>query len=304
MLWEVRCVDELIQTLEKERRRALLPFWVLLALVLLTLPLFVYMFSVWLIATAIFFSVYAFISSKFKKRYMRLYKKLAVCPCLDETYDDVRYEQKRGFDQEYIDSLCCMQKGSQFESEDWYSASYNGVRFECADVCIANTASSNGSPQTTVYFRGKWIVFDFDKHFKRCLQVRQKGFLYANKSGGRLSNDAEIKKFSVKNEIFNRNFAVYAADEEDVYSILTPSVTDAMCRLKDRTNGKIMLCFTDNKLHVAYNDNGDSFEPPVFSRITRESLVKNILGETLEIAEFADTLKMEKKIWAVSGTSL
>ncbi len=290
-------MDELIQTLEKERKRALLPFWVFISLVALTLPLFVYLFSVWIIVTAILFTLYAVINGKFKKKYVHLYKTLAVRPCLEEKYDGLQYKPKRGFDKKYIESLCCMQKGNQFESKNWFSGSYNGVNFESADVYIANADDSNGSLQTTVYFRGKWTVFDFDKCFKKSLQVRQKGFLYAKKSGGLFSSDVEMKKIAAKSEVFNRNFTVYAADEEDANYVLTPSVMDAMCRLKDRTNGKTMFCFIDNKLHVAYKDNDDSVEPPMFSRITKERLVETILGKTLEITEFADTLKLEKKIW-------
>ncbi len=290
-------MDELIQTLEKERKRALLPFWVFLALVALTLPLFVYVFPVWIIVTAVLFTLYAVINVRFKKKYVHLYKTLAMRPCLEETYEEIQYKPKRGFDKKYIESLCCMQKGNKFESGDWFSGSYNGVNFESADVYIANTDDSNEKNQTTVYFCGRWTVFDFGKQFKSNLQVRQKGFLYAKKSGGLFSSDVEMKKVVSKSEVFNRNFIVYGADEQDANNVLTPSVTDAICRLKDRTGGKFMLCFTDNKLHVACKNNGDSFEPPVFSRITREGLVKNILGEMLEITEFADTLKLEKKIW-------
>ena len=61
-------MDELIQTLEKERKRALLPFWVFLALVALTLPLFVYVFPVWIIVTATLFTLYAVINGRFTKR--------------------------------------------------------------------------------------------------------------------------------------------------------------------------------------------------------------------------------------------
>lgn len=291
-------MNNTIELLEKERKHALIPFWVLAAMLIVSLVAFYFSFPIGFIIAVISVAVYAFFYAKLRKAYVKKYKELAVSFALEKVFGELHYDGGDGFMKEYISSLGCMQMGSDFESEDKFSGVYNGVPFESAEVYIADTTTNaNGMNSTTEYFHGRWTVFDFNKNFKYNLQVRQKGFCYAKKDGGLFSSAVPMKKIRMESEMFNYAFSVYGADEHEAFFLLTPSVMTEMLRLKEVIKGKMLFCFIDNKLHVALCDNKDSFEPPMFRRLTEEWVTNDVAGEAGEIAAFVDGLKLERKIW-------
>jgi len=295
-------MNDVIITLEKERKHALIPFWMFLGMLAFSLMLMSVIPAVGLALIIISIILYAFLYSRFHKRYAARYKELAVRAALEKEYDDLVYEPKKGFDEEYIRSLNCIELGSEYHSEDWFSGKYEGVPLESADMYIADTSTdSDGNSNTTVYFHGRWTVFDFNKSFRYNLLVRQKGFYYAKTSSGWFSHDLPLKKIRMESEAFNYAFTVYGADEHEAFYILTPSVMDAMLKVREHVKGKLMFCFIDNKLHVAFYDNHDDFEPPVFRRITEEGILRDVVGEAGEAAAFAEALRLEKKIWTSGG---
>lgn len=297
-------MENTLEILEKERRHALIPFWILIAMIVVALGAFVFSVPAGVIILIASLALYALLYSKFRKAYVKKYKELAVRYSLEKTFDGLEYDVRNGFTEKYIRSLGCMEMGSDFESEDKFSGVYNGVPFESSEVYIANTTvQSNGMSETTVFFHGRWTVFDFNKNFKYNLQVRQKGFTYAKKSGGLFSSDRPMKKISMESSDFNRAFTVYGADEHEAFYLLTPALMAEMLRLRDFVKGKLMFCFIESKLHVALCDNKDSFEPPVFSRLTDEWLLNDITGEISKIVDFVDGLKLEKKIWTTGGNN-
>lgn len=292
-------MNDVITALEKERKHALIPFWIFLGMLALSLMTVSVKPAVGLAMIIVSIILYAFLYSRFHKRYVAKYKELAVRAALENEYDDLVYEPKKGFDEEYIRSLDCIELGSEYHSEDWFSGTHDGVPLESADLYIADTtADSDGNSNTTVYFHGRWTVFDFNKSFRYNLLVRQKGFSYAKTRGRR---DVPLKKIRMESEAFNYAFTVYGADEHEAFYILTPSVMDAMLKMRERVKGKLLFCFIENKLHVAFCDNNDDFEPPVFRRITEENILRDVVGEAGEAAAFAEALRLEKKIWTSGG---
>ncbi len=291
-------MDEVVVILEKERRHALIPFWIFLGMLVVSFSAFSFNFAAGMILLIVSIVLYAFLYSRFHKRYTARYKELAVKAALENEYDELVYKPEKGFDEEYIRSLNCIELGSEYHSEDWFSGKHDGVPFESADLYIADTTTdSDGNSNTTVYFHGSWTVFDFNKRFKYNLLVRQKGFSYAKTGGGWFSHDVPMKKIRMESAAFNYAFAIYGVDEHEAFYILTPSVMDAMLKLKERAKGKLMFFFVENKLHVALCDNNNDFEPPVFRRLTKEYILSDVVSEARDAASFAEMLRLEKKIW-------
>ncbi len=290
-------MDEIIIQLEKERKRVLIPLWVFLGVVILSLPLTDGLLPVWLGVMAVSAIAYGVFYSRFRRRYIRNYKSMAVKACLESTYDALDYQPKKGFAEKDIADLGCMTMGNMFESEDWFSGEYDGVRFQSADVYIANMQSGGKDSSVAIYLKGRWTTFEFDKSFKTNLMIRQRGFNYAKKTGTLPGNAAPMEKIATEDKSFNYSFTVYGENAEAAFSILTPSVADSLMRLKTKMGGKMLICFIGNRLHVAYDDNKNDFEPPIFRRVTSEKVKADLIGSCNEVAYFAESLLLERKIW-------
>ena len=59
-----------------------------------------------------------------------------------------------------------------------------------------------------------------------------------------------------------------------------------------------MLCFIDNKLHVAINDNKDAFEPPrPFKPINEQAENEKIYQDIKTITDYIEFLKLDRKLF-------
>ena len=116
-----------------------------------------------------------------KQEFIRAFKNTFVLKSLQSVFTDLVYEPEKGLPYDVIASTNMMNMGDRYESEDYVSAKYKGIKFEQADVHIEEeheSTDSNGHTTRTwvTIFRGKWMIFDFNKTFKANIQVSQKNF--------------------------------------------------------------------------------------------------------------------------------
>ena len=246
-----------------------------------------------------------FYTVKLNHEYKMEFKKVFVVKALESKFTDLVYEPDKGLPYQTISRTNMMHMGDVYHSEDFISAKYKDTKFEQADVHIQEkhiSTDSNGHTTTTyvTIFKGRWMIFDFNKSFKADVQIVQKGF--GNSKVKTMSlfgkKDDLFKKISMESESFNKKFNVYAQNEHEAFYIITPSLMTKIEKLDELNKGKLLLCFIDNRLHIGIYDNKDSFEPnSVFKKINEEEVIKRISGDVEMIAQFVDELNLNNDLF-------
>ena len=237
------------------------------------------------------------VESRFTKPYKRAYKEQLVKGILSEKIDDLRFYPHSGIDRETVKSTDMMSLGNIYQVNDLIEGSYNGVRFSQSDILIQQRTSNGKQTTTTTYLSGRWMIFDFNKKFQCDLQVRDRQFSYAKKSGGWFSDRDKTEKLETESAEFNRTFKVYAENDSEAFYILTPHFMEALMKVKTQTDGEVLFCFVDRKLHVAVNNKTDSFEPPVWTAIDQQKARESVLGDLSLITDLVDTLKLDERLF-------
>lgn len=237
------------------------------------------------------------VENRITKPYKRAYKEQLVKGILSEKIDDLRFYPHSGIDKETVKSTDMMSLGNIYQVNDLIEGSYNGVRFSQSDILIQQRTSNEKNTTTTTYLKGRWLIFDFNKKFYCDLQVRDRHFAYAKKSGGWFSDRDKTEKLETESVEFNRTFKVYAENDSEAFYILTPHFMEALMKAKVQADGEVLFCFVDSKLHVAVNNKADSFEPPVWSPIDRETVRRSVTKDMSLITDLVDTLKLDERLF-------
>lgn len=244
-------------------------------------------------------------TSKSETEYRNLFKKVFVVKALESKFTDLIYEPHKGIPYETISGTNMMRMGNRYQSEDFISAKYKGIKFEQADVHIQEERTSTDSKGDTktryvTIFKGRWMIFDFNKSFKSDVQIVQKGFGNSKVKTMSLFGKKEdlFKKVSMESESFNQRFNVYAQNELDAFYILTPPLMAKIERLAELNTGRLLLCFINNRLHIGIYDDKNSFEPDViFKEINEEETIRRISGDVDMITQFVDELDLDNDLF-------
>lgn len=224
------------------------------------------------------------------KTFKKEYKRIFVLSSLEKIFSDVIYDPKNGLDKEILYSTKIINTGDSFYSNDYISGKYRNISFEQSDVHIEEEYEETDSEGNThkewrTIFKGRWMIFDFNKSFKTAIQVSNIGL-------GHLSNH-----ISMEDEEFNKMFYISAIDEHDAFYILTPHFMESMKEITKRLNCGIMFTFIDQKLHIAINNYKDAFEPNVYEAIDENKIEQNILNDIKLITNFIDELDLDNDLF-------
>lgn len=255
--------------------------------------------------------IIALITRNPKTNYSNAYKEYFVETNLKKLFTDLKYEPNTEMPFNVIAETKMMNMGSEYSSNDFISGKYKNIGFSQADICIEQryqTVDSDGNSRTVyvTIFKGRWMIFNFNKQFKANVQVVQKGFknntvklrgLFTKKD-----DKSGYEKVEMESAKFNKKFVVYAQNEHEAFYILTPSLMEKIEKLDDDNSGKIMLCFINNKLHIGLYDNKDSFEAPnCFFKIKEEKEIEKTTRDIKIITQFVDELNLDNELFKKSS---
>ena len=240
------------------------------------------------------------INIKPHKKFILAFKDLFVLKSLKTIFTDLTYEPEKGIDRKVISDTKMMNMGDRYNSNDYVSGKYKNVSVEQSDIHIEERhtyTDSNGHTHTTwvTIFKGRWMIFDFNKTFKANIQVCQKGF--GNSKRSNWGSKLKYKKVMMEDAEFNKNFKTYAQDEHDAFYVLTPSLMEKIKKLVNNIKGKTLFCFIDNKLHIAVDNRKDSFEHGVFKKINEEKITNEISQDIKLITNFVDELSLDNDLF-------
>ena len=233
------------------------------------------------------------------KKFKSIFKDVFVKDALKAIFSDLVFDPERGIDRNTIANTGMIYMGNRFSSNDYISGKYKDVSFVQSDVTIQDVEThtdSKGHTTTEVIniLVGKWMIFDFNKTFKANVQVKSKFFSFSKL--GKFG-DSRYQTVKMEDEDFNKKFSIHAQNEHDAFYILTPQLMEKIKNLNEGLKGRIMLCFIDNKLHVALNNNKDSFEYSLFGKLDEAQINEYVSKEIKIITDFVDKLSLENDIF-------
>ena len=240
------------------------------------------------------------ISGKSKIEYTLAFKDAYVLKSLQQVFDNLEYHPEMGLDYSVIANTEMMYMGDRYTSNDYISGSYKNINVVQADVHIEEeetTTDSDGNTSTywVTLFLGRWMIFDFNKTFKANVQVCQKGF--GNNRVNTLFSKTKYQKVSMEDQDFNNHYRTYAQNEHDAFYILTPSLMEKIKSVTSKVDGKLLLCFIDNKLHVGLQNGKDSFEPSIWKKINEAEVLESISKDIKLITQFVDELNLDNDLF-------
>ena len=280
--------------LKKQRIMIFIPFISFFTVALLTqlTPILFILFIP--IAYVIYKVVTSF--SKANKKYQDLYKKTVVIETFKNIFQDVNFNLDQGISYQKISETKMMDMGDSFSSNDYVCGKYKDISFESSDVEITETRTdSDGDSYTVTLFRGQWYIFDFNKSFKADLQVCEKGF--SNSRRGGLFSKTPFKKVELEDMEFNKLFKVYAQNELDAFYVLTPNTMENIKKLLSKINGKLLLCFINERLHIGVESNKDFYEASLRKKVDIPSSIEKTKNEISVITDFIDILRLDNDLF-------
>lgn len=250
-----------------------------------------------IISLIIFVIVKAFLHGDDIQIFDKNFKNIFVKKALEDNFENITYNPDKGFDEEFIDEIGMLDTADMYHSNDLITGEYKGIKFECSDIHIQEeheSTDSDGNTTTTwvTIFEGKLMIFEFNKKFKADLQVSSASFGAEALPWGKRFTEVEMEDVE-----FNKNFCVYAENEHEAFYILTPHFMEKLKEIEEKINAGIMFCFVDNKLHIAIDNNTDSFEYNVYKPIDEKEIEENIIKDIKTITDFADELDLDNDLF-------
>lgn len=242
--------------------------------------------------------VYTLSVRKHAITYKKLYKAYFIQRSLQQTFTNLHYSHEAGMPKATLDATNMINTGDRYSSNDFVSGKYKDVEFSQADVKIEEEhEDSDGNSTYVTIFKGRYMIFKFPKAFNFRLQIVQKWF-GASKHASQGPSGQKISRISTESITFDKKFKVYAEDGFEAYYILDPAFIDRIETLSASRNGKLLLGFVDNNLHVAINDKQDAFEPPnPLKPIDAEAEFAKVQQDIKTITDFVDFLQLDRKLF-------
>lgn len=259
--------------------------------------MFTFSFAMFFILLFVVLTILIHPARKATAKYQAAYKQYFVKKSLEKIFTNLNYQPEAGLPKFIVQTV--MTGGDRYRSNDYVTGMYNKICFTGADVHTEREhrhTDSDGHTTTTytTIFKGRFLIFDFNRDFSFRLQLAGKNFV-----GDRLPKFVgEKKKFErmeTESTEFNKHFNIYAQDGFEMFYILDPSFIEKLQSIAETYKDRVLFSFMDKKLIVALNDNGDSFEPPRPDKLESEAVeIKRINGDINEIIQFVDKLTLNR----------
>ena len=252
----------------------------------------VFVLIVGLTISALLIILGIYLYNKEKNEYSDAIKEIIISGLFKESFSNVVYQPKKGFDQQFIEATGLYPKGNRFYSNDFLSANYKGVGFMQSDILSQQVTSNGKTTTTTTLFKGRWFVCDFIKDFDGYHQIRLNNFFKNRKPFKWFDH---LEEFDFEDQSFNEMFTAYTTDQHEAYYLINPAYMQRLENFVNYVSSEVVFGFIDNKLHVAIFNNEDAFE--VKSLNINENFVKRIDFEISLIKRIIDDLDLQLDIF-------
>lgn len=284
-----------IKELEKLRKKAI-KFYVIGTTICFLITVLVVFFTKNLNCAILSFLVGISLTIFLNKSYEKFnssFEEMFVVRALKDVFTDLEYVSGKGIDETVIENTNMIQLGDRYSSKNYIKGKYKDVYLEQADVHIEQSYQTKDDVHFVTLFKGRWIIFDFNKYFRANMLVRQRNF--RNSKG--CSIFSNLHKVVTEDESFNNEFKVYAQDDHEAFYILTPSLIEKIQNVANGIDGSLIFCFVDNKLHIGINNSQDSFKHSIFRKVDIEKIKESISSDIKLITDFVDKLSLDNTLF-------
>jgi len=239
-------------------------------------------------------AVIILVENKLKAPYLLKYKEWVRKEVLEEMFQIDTYNPTEGFEQGFVESTFFIPRGNIFISDDYIKGSYNDCPFERSDVVVQRRQRTGKTTTTITYFRGSWTVLEYPKQISKYLFISEVDLFSASApSGGFLQDIPKTHKVKFEDIGFNENFRVFAEDEHEAFYVLNPPFIEKIMELESKIEGRMMIGFINNKIHILFDSGTNQMEPSVFFEVTEDS-VKKAREEMQVIVDIVETLRLHE----------
>lgn len=237
------------------------------------------------------------VNGKDINKFYKEFKNIFVLKSLQNIFEGITYYPEKGFSKKFIESVGMLDTGDSYESNDYISGKYKNILFEQSDIHIQEEheeEDADGNKETVweTTFLGRVMIFDFNKKFKANIQVASYYF-----DANSLPWSKKFTRVKMEDIEFNKTFNVYAESEHEAFYILTPHFMEKLKDITKKIKCGVMFCFVDNRLHIAVDNNKDSFEYNVFKPINEQQIEENISNDIKLITNFVDELNLDNDLF-------
>jgi hypothetical protein len=228
-----------------------------------------------------------FEKSKAKKQMLLDLKLSFVNETLSEFFEDVEYNAKGSIDHHTIRSAELIEGWDssydttlEFTGSDYFKGKYKGCEVECCDFdvtkCTRKTETDSDGKLTEsedyeTLFKGQWMICKLRKPVPGKVRVREAASRATLSPLRFIAGDQVRVKSDVETEniAFNEKFQILG-DGHSAFLILTPHFMDYVLSTDSKANGRTMLCFWGDRVHIGVHNGKDLFE------VKRKKELKNI----------------------------
>lgn len=258
----------ILRSNEKERRRYLRYFGMLLFMAIFFYPLIVYVLltlplddsgdNVGLVAgvSTLVVGVLCGPICAYKRKV-----KPQLMPVFAEFFGTFTYEYEAKISDDVLRASGVFGSYNHSQGDDFFAGVYDGVHISIAEEKLQmKKRDFRGHNMTRTVFKGICILFEMNKNFKgRTVVLKDSGmFNMFNRVSG-------LQNVKLEDLRFEKVFEVYSDDQIEARYLLTSAFMERMLKLRDLYEGKsIQFSFKDNKLLLAVPTSQDMFEANSF----------------------------------------
>lgn len=229
--------------------------------------------------------------------YKDAYKSYFVAASLAKVFSNIAYSHAAGLDPIVVRQV--MTTADRYSSNDYMTATYKNINFTQADIHTEErrtTVDGDGHIRTyyVTIFKGRFLVFDFNRNFSTNLQVASRHFYGAKLKHS--ENQLKFERIKTESTEFNKKFRVFAEDGVDALYILDPAFMEKIQKLYTDCHHELLLTFMDKKVYIAIDDGKDSLEPPKNIRkpLDENTEIAKVQQDILTITNFVDSLNLDR----------
>lgn len=236
------------------------------------------------------------------KEYREAFLRVYVPSVLRTEFTELEARQDRCVPCQTVQTFGMMNPGQFLDEKSLFRVGYRGIPFEQSEMEVyvyvyekPKGGKARHVPRTI--FQGRWTNISLFSDYRFVLQIVQNGFRDTY-CGLPIVRRYEADCVYTQSTDFNRGFQVYASNESDALSILTPDVMERIQNLAAHTKGRLMLCFVDGDLHIVAQGPLAGFQPPnAFLPFRDEQANAYVLREIALTSQLIDALLDNKTLF-------
>lgn len=244
-------------------------------------------------------------ANKLKNEYRAAFKSNVVSEIIKAVNPSWTYDPDRMIDpQVYWQSDIFRTRYDRYMGDDFVKGVIDKTDFECSELHTEYkqvTYDSKGRRQEhwVTIFRGLFFHADFNKEFNGRTyispDVAEKMFGKFGQKFQKLTGPAPLVK--LENIEFEKEFVVHATDQIEARYILTPTVMEAILRIRNQYNCPVHFSFVGSRVYCALSINKNLFEPKIFGNVVDLQEIENMHSLFKVNEVIIQELNLNTRIW-------